>query len=103
MDKPNEETKPIMQAASEFMHGLGANGRARFAANRRNTRPPRQTRREKEWLQRYRHRLLERGLPLEMVIEIDPEVSLDYDPADAADDELDYMADDHRLIHGERA
>ena len=73
---------------------------ARSQAFHRNDRSPRQTRKEKEWLQRYRHRLLARGLPLDQVLWIDPKISLNYDPTDAADDELDYMADDYRLCNG---
>lgn len=76
------------------------NAIARAVCHKRNLRNPRQTRREKDWTRRFCLHLIDRGMPWRDAVDYPVEVSLDYDPADAADDELSYMADDHRLYNG---
>ena len=46
---------------------------------------------EPEWLARFQAQLIHRGLSAIEVNGIDPEIDLDYNPEDAADDEIDCM------------
>lgn len=54
---------------------------------------------EQEWLKRYREALVSKGLTKEEAEGIDPEIDLQYDPEDAASDELYYMAQDAEPIN----
>lgn len=75
------------------------NATARAVCQRRNLRNSRQTRREKDWTRRFRLRLIDRGMPWQDAVDYPVKVSLDYDPEDAADDEISYMVDDHWLCN----
>lgn len=79
-----------------FVKRVSANDQARLSTQREVKRGP--SRKVKDWLRRYRLRLLARGLSLDEVLGIEPEVDLTYDPADCADDEIDAMAETRNYV-----
>ena len=79
-----------------------SNALARDRSKRRGVHPPPDTRREKEWRQKFNQRLLERGASMEFVLGIDPPIDLASDPADCADEEIwCAMCDSDGLEFGE--